>query len=525
MSATWNLDGWVQADLPTHEFIDQLTDHVSYRVGGTFEPVMYVLPSGVLGNVKELPDGSWEYNAFDRHALNVALRRFVTPFKWAKEDGDDGAKHAKRVPLASLPRNAAAEYMGTGRWPGVPQIKRAGPAPVVGADLRVRWTKGYDSQSRVYVTESAPADERIVPSAEVARWAAEGLLAWFEPFAFKHAESRADCLALALTPYLMEFLQDHNVPGGLAMAVRPGSGKTELFRLITVMATGRDAELATWSNADEMRKFVTTMMRESTPLVLLDNIKVSMDSGVIESLLTGRKSRDRKFGTQTSMKMRNDTLWLFTKNNPDMSKDMLRRLVLVPLDVDSFAGEWDPRIVSKAIGLRDGIVQQIVALVESWRVAGCPTGSVSVSGYEVWSETVSGILEYAGIEGFWQHRDETVETSIATEDEDDIGLIERIARVMAKQSVWTAANLWDEVHTEFSADHMAVAKWLDQSAATEARRATGRKLMHLVGKKYNGCAYSIEKLSYPKNSYRVVVAAGASGAAQTENGIGNGMAF
>jgi hypothetical protein len=48
-------------------------------------------------------------------------------------------------------------------------------------------------------------------------------------------------------------------------------------------------------------------------------------------------------------------------------------------------------------------------MARAWHVAGRPNGRLTIGSYESWSETIGGIAEYAGINGFLANIEEMVE--------------------------------------------------------------------------------------------------------------------
>lgn len=461
---------------------------------------LLVIPGGSLGMVRERY-GELQYQALDEYALNAFLMRWVVPMK-TDAKGNVNAE-------SQLSKLLVAAYVGMGEWPGVPRVTRMAAAPVVRPDLSVQWDAGYDYPSETYVTESVVRPkvfEALLLEREIVDWSRDYLMKWFDPFAFEHETSRADCLALALTPMLLSFIPDDTIPGGLFLANRPGSGKTQLASLIGMMATGTPVEATSWPKPSQMKVSITTALKDGDrQVILFDNVKTAMDDESLEAILTSRLWTDRRYHAQESLRLPNNVVWMFTKNNPTVSPDMLRRLVLVSLDPNKSPAVWNPKVLAEAKADRQRIRTALVALITWWAQNGAKPGSVSISGFEAWSETVSGILEAAGIEGFMKAKEET-QSHVYTEDEDSAAMIDRIARVMGTDKPWTAAELWNAVNSYDTYDSMvdidrrAIAEWLKSGTASNQSMSTGKKLAPLIEQHLAGANYTIEKTSANGNT-------------------------
>lgn len=466
------------------------------------------LPGGGLGFVRTRR-GKLTYQELNEDALNAFLMRWVVPMK-TDAKGNTSAE-------TSLSRGLVRAYTGMGQWDGVPAVTRMAAAPVVRPDLSVRWNDGYDQPSETFITESIePPKVMNEPlTLETIQYSVDYLMKWFDPFAFEHESSRADCLALALTPMLLSYIPDDTVPGGLFLANRPGSGKTQLAQLIGLMATGTPVEATSWPKPSQMKVSITTALKDGDrQVILFDNVKTSMDDESLEAILTSRLWTDRRFHSQESIRLPNNVLWLFTKNNPTVSPDMLRRLVLVSLDPNKSPAVWNPKVLAEARAERQRIRTALVILIRYWAEQGAKAGSVSISGFEAWSESVSGILEAAGIEGFMKARADT-QSHVYTEDEDVAEMISRIGRVMGTTELWTAADLWnaannyDTFGTMTDIDRRAISEWLSGGQGTNKAMTTGRKLSGLVEQRLSGSEFVITKTSAAgnKGKYKVLFVA------------------
>jgi hypothetical protein len=472
-------------------------------------PSLYRLPGDRLGVVR-FTGGEWSTFPLEVNALNARLMAWVNPQRVTT------GRNAAVMDQMELPQTLVKAYIEEQNWPGVPRIQRLAVAPVVRPDWSICWDAGYDAGSEVFVT--APGDPMAGEVFDAARVHGTWLYLkqYFDSFAFEHESSVADCLGLALTPLIIGALPPGaGIPGGVMTANHPGSGKTKLAEAIALMGAGVAATPQTLPAGQQMKTHITTLLNSGgKPVVIFDNIKASLDSDALESLLTSRTWMDRKFRTQDDVVLRNDTQWLFTLNNATASPDMMRRLVMVPLDTNKSPAIWNPNALADIAQNLTSIRTALAVLVRFWVEQGRPRGKATRAGFEDWFETVSGILECAGVEGFNAAYAETV-GSVYSADEDIADLIDRIGRVMGPGWDWRSSDLWDKVNdigssaTFTSPDVLAIQQWLKLSDSTGERGATiaiGRKLKQLTGKRLTGATYYIEddKYSTQSRTYRVI---------------------
>jgi len=109
-------------------------------------------------------------------------------------------------------------------------------------------------------------------------------------------------------------------------------------------------------------------------------------------------------------------IWIATGNNPEFSNEMARRLVRIRLDarVDQpwrREGFRHPDLMIWVRANRARLVAACLTLCRAWIAAGRPRGTRSIGSYESWAQTMGGVLEVAGIEGFLGNLDEMMEAS------------------------------------------------------------------------------------------------------------------
>jgi len=230
-----------------------------------------------------------------------------------------------------------------------------------------------------------------------------------------HAE-RAHAVALLLLGFLRAMI-DGPTPLYLIEKPTPGTGATLMVDAIATILTGAGASVMTEGRDDEeWRKRITAKLRQIPSLVLIDNLRRELDSSALAAALTAPFWEDRILGVSEMTRLPIRCAWIATGNNPEFSNEMARRLVRIRLDarVDQpwrRDGFRHPDLMVWVRGNRARLVAACLTLCRAWIAAGRPRGSRSIGSYESWAQTLGGVLEVAGIEGFLGNLDEMMEAS------------------------------------------------------------------------------------------------------------------
>jgi hypothetical protein len=167
---------------------------------------------------------------------------------------------------------------------------------------------------------------------------------------------------------------------------------------------------------EEWRKRVTAKLRLIPALLLIDNLHHKLDSSALAAALTAPFWEDRILGISEMTRLPIRCLWIATGNNPEFSNEMARRLVRIRLDarVDQpwrREGFRHPDLMIWVRANRARLVATCLTICRAWIAAGRPRGMRTIGSYESWAQTMGGVLEVAGIEGFLGNLDEMMEAS------------------------------------------------------------------------------------------------------------------
>jgi hypothetical protein len=380
----------------------------------------------VLRNPANVVDGA----VLARGATTVVLRRMAEPFKLKVGSGEidmpAGAIYlAQSKPehlqaqidrhFALIKFNADGEAKPTD-CPGdlaryvlansgllpVTSIRRA---PVLRADGSVIEVPGYDpSTGIVYAPDIAfPPIPTNLTKAD-AEAALKRLRHPFRGFPFVTEHDRDAIVAEVLTLFVR-----HLVPVAPAFthnAVDAGSGKSKLFEVTSIIATGTKPAML---NADvlrdevELRKHLTTLTLSAAPLAVFDNAQrgETLKSPGLANFITASVYGDRLLGSNEEVKAETCTVVGITGNHIEPAGDLTRRMIVIDLDAKCERPEtrdFDFEPTVEADQDRADLVVAALTMLRAHALAGRPSvlARGSFGNFEQWDRLVAGAIVYAG---------------------------------------------------------------------------------------------------------------------------------
>jgi len=304
--------------------------------------------------------------------------------------------------------------------PALPVLTGIVNTPVFGRSGTLITTPGYHPDARLLYV---PAPGFAVPDipgrpteADIA--AARTLICedLFGDFPFTSDAERAHVVALLLLGFLRGMI-DGPTPLHLIEKPTPGTGATLMVDAVATILTGTGASVMTEGRDDEeWRKRVTAKLRQIPSIILIDNLRATLDSASVAAALTAPFWEDRVLGVSEMTRLPIRCLWIATGNNPEFSNEMARRLVRIRLDANverpwQRGGFRHPDLMVWVRANRGRIVAACLTLCQAWIAAGKPRGTKTIGSYENWAQVMGGVLETAGIPGFLGNLEEMMEAS------------------------------------------------------------------------------------------------------------------
>jgi hypothetical protein len=302
------------------------------------------------------------------------------------------------------------DILACGTW-SFPPVEAITTVPVLRADGSVLVEPGYDPTTRlVYAPDPMLVMPAIPerPTAPQLREAANLVLDLLIDFPFVDEASKANMLALLLTPIVRPAIAGL-VPLALLDKPQRGTGASLLGQLVTTLTCGSATDLTTAPTTDEeWRKKITAALLNGMTILFFDNVDDTLSSGQLAAALTSEVWNDRILGrSEMARDLPQRCTWLATGNNLKVGGDLGRRCYWIRIDAN-MARPWKRndfrhKNLKRHVRIHRGqILGAMLTLVRGWFAAGCPASdsSPTVGGFEEWTQTLGGILDFLQIPGF-----------------------------------------------------------------------------------------------------------------------------
>lgn len=340
----------------------------------------------------ERPEGAVVLHSVTQTALLEIFDRLVA---WQVENAK-GEKKPK-----DCPSKIASSYLSrVGFWK-LPYLAGVVEAPLLRPDGTVLNVSGYDQKTGLFLdcAEGWPSIPRNPVQAE-AEAALQVLMDPFSEFPFITDEDRSVFLSGILTALQRRLLRSAPLFGFSAPSQR--SGKSLLVESIGIIATGRIPAAAGVSReTEELRKAITSTLREGHLIAHLDNITHPLDSPDLARAITQSVYSDRLLGTNTSLRLPTNVLWTATGNNLVFKGDMPSRGLLCRIDAQmEHPEERGFRIAdlhAHLIENRKRLVMAALTILRAYHVAGRPKQNIKPwGGFDHWSREIREPLVWLG---------------------------------------------------------------------------------------------------------------------------------
>lgn len=345
-----------------------------------------------------------ESGPFIQRLSRDALRReLVSRITWRK--GGDGKE--------AFPPEKLVQNMISRRDAPLPELRRVAHFPFYSAQGELVFRKGYDQSCRTYLTRefTAVRNFAITLAQQPTDLRLEIIRAPFRDFPLESVASFAYVVALMLTTLLRE-----QIPGPVPLFIVhkpcPGLGGTLLIQTAGTIITGGSLPAITppdRRDGAEIRRLLTSALRDQSDLVVLDNW-TDVRSTSLAAILTSDSFTDRQISTFQTFYSENRSLIVAVGNNIQLGPEIARRTVPIHLGL---AGPDPlkrndyriPNLLEWTRSHRGRLLAAPLAIVEAWRVAGCPKSPRRLPSFEAWSSLIGGILRANGVDGFLENVD------------------------------------------------------------------------------------------------------------------------
>jgi hypothetical protein len=292
------------------------------------------------------------------------------------------------------------------RW-AFPHVSGIITTPTLRPDGSLLATPGYDPRSELYLLPNLqlpPIPEH--PTRQQAQAALEKLKSLFHEFSFQDRKAneqekklnRSVALSGLLTALLRGSLPTS--PIYLIRADTPGTGKSYLVDVISVVTTGQFCSVITTSkSAEETEKRIGSILLDGTPIVSLDNCTHDLGGELLCQLTERPIVRIRILGRSEMPSCECHTAVFATGNNITFKGDMVRRgLVcnLEALDERPELRSFQQDALELAAADRGTYVAAALTIVRAYLAAGSPKACEPFGSYSTWSTMVRSPLIWLG---------------------------------------------------------------------------------------------------------------------------------
>ena len=339
------------------------------------------------------PTGTVQLAAVSALGLQETLERVIA---WTRPDDETGTK-----PADCPPRVAPTYLARIGGW-NLPVLTGVIEAPIMRPDGSILSAPGYDESTGLFFYTDA--DWPAVPDQPTradAETALHELIAPFSEFPFVDGAARSVLLAAIITAIQRRLLKSAPLFGFDAPGQR--SGKSLQAEAAGIIATGRKPPSTGVARTDdELRKAITSALREGQAIVNLDNITRPLDSSDLARALTQEEYSDRLLGVNKMLRLRTNILWTATGNNLTFKGDMPSRTLICRIDAKMERPEERefqiPDLPGYLAANRKRLAIAALTILRVHHVAGRPRQNIPRwGGFEQWSHEIREPLVWLGM--------------------------------------------------------------------------------------------------------------------------------
>src|SRR5215831_18113180 len=336
----------------------------------------------------------------------IGLRRFVTDhvkFRKVKQVRGGASIQVPGNPTLELCQNMLA-----GPLPDFPRLRSVVRLPVFTEDGLIN-QRGYSHSGQLYFDPDPDVEipeVPVEPTVDDIKFAKELLLEeLLGDFPFKNEASKAHAFAAAILPFIRPLIQG---PTPLHPIIKPkaGTGATLLARELARISC--EPTLIVFPATESERHYTLfATIREMPRVVILDNVN-ELGGSTLASVLTATRFKSRVIRSSNAGEVDNQTTWLATGNNPNLSDELCRRSAPITLYAKHERPEdrtvfKHPDLPEWALDQRPWLIWASLTIIQLWFQAGRPHGRKTLGGFESWARIIGGITECVGIEGFLEN--------------------------------------------------------------------------------------------------------------------------
>ncbi|MBF0141753.1 MAG: hypothetical protein HQL74_15955 [Magnetococcales bacterium] len=363
-----------------------------FQQGGRLVRLVTLAKDEEAGGIK-YSSGSTVVRHVDPAWLHLDLTRIAQWKKWNRQ-GDVYTTNADKETVNAVLSNA-------GQWP-FNELQGVIEAPTLRPDGSILDYHGFDQATRLYLTKNPVCLDKVRlenPSRDDAIKALAGLKKLIKTFPFVTNSDLAVALSGILTTVIRRSLPTS--PLHAYSAPTPGSGKSKLVELASIIASGRKAPVFNHGKTDdEFEKRLVSAVLAGDGQIFIDNVSRPLGGDQLCQLLTQERVQIRPLGASVQVTVPASLTIFANGKNLVLPEDMVRRSLLCSIDPRCERPElrqFDSDPVKVAECKRDELLTSALIVLRAFHLAGRPgMGLIPLGGFEAWSGWVRAALVWLG---------------------------------------------------------------------------------------------------------------------------------
>lgn len=286
-----------------------------------------------------------------------------------------------------------------GEWP-FPPITGVISTQTMRPDGSILDKSGYDHQTGL-VLLAPPKMPRIPdhPTKLDADRAMDDLQTLLAEFPFSDEPSRSVALSMILTTVLRGALLPA-VPMHVATAPQPGTGKSYLADIASVISTGeRCPVIAIAPNPEETEKRLIGAALSGQQIIALDNVSEMLSGDFLNQVTERPILQLRPLGTSGIVRVPNSYSVFANGNNLSAPADLVRRVITSRLDANLENPEertFTNNPVKMVLADRGRYIADCLIIARAYIMAGSPNKLPPLPSFEPWSDLPRSALVWLG---------------------------------------------------------------------------------------------------------------------------------
>jgi hypothetical protein len=301
----------------------------------------------------------------------------------------------------NCPSSLVSNILDQKLWQDVDPLITIATTPFLRPDMSVCDTPGYDAATGNYYQPSAVFPPILENPTRLDALVALNRLTY--PFSEFPLSPAGRTVVMAHIMTLVTRPSFDTAPPFFYPAPVAGTGKTLLSRSISLLAHGIAAPERPWTEKEELRKVLLSVLIAGDTAIHFDNVPngSKIRSAELARFVTSPQYADRFLGLSKSGSFANRTTICLTGNSITPVGDMARRSLVAELDADSESALGRDFTIKDLpayiLEHRPQLVVDVLTIIRAFHLAGRPGASRPMESFVDWSKLIRDPLTWLGM--------------------------------------------------------------------------------------------------------------------------------